>query len=127
MAREGTRSATGNSSTLARHFLVSCFVSFHPHQPRVFQTIDTEPAIKRTTKPKKAKASPTATTPASSGTKAAKPAGVTKKTTAPKKPTAAVGAKVKAAVKKVESKAKGEPKTKKTAAAPKPKVVEEEK
>lgn len=44
MAREGTRSATGNS------------------KPRIFQTIDTTPAVKRTAKPKKT------TTPASATT-----------------------------------------------------------
>ncbi len=54
MAREGTRSATGNS------------------KPRVFQPIDTAPAIKRTTKPKAPKK--TAAAP-----KGAKPTGVTKK------------------------------------------------
>ena len=68
MPREGTRSATGNS------------------KPRVFQTVDTAPAIKRTTKPR-AKKSPTATSTkpgAKVGT--AKPTGVTKKkSTAPKK------------------------------------------
>ncbi len=54
MAREGTRSQTGNS------------------KPRVFQPIDTAPAIKRTTKPKAPKK--TAAAP-----KGAKPTGVTKK------------------------------------------------
>lgn len=70
MAREGTRSATGNS------------------KPRVFDTVDTAPAIKRTTKPK------TATTPkepVAPKVKGAKPAGVTKKTPAKKD---GVGAKV---------------------------------
>ena len=63
MPREGTRSATGNS------------------KPRVFPTVDTAPAVKRTTttKPKTTKATP-ATTKA-----AAKPTGVTKKKAAPKK------------------------------------------
>ncbi|KAH7028016.1 uncharacterized protein B0I36DRAFT_365136 [Microdochium trichocladiopsis] len=84
MPREGTRSATGNS------------------KPRVFQTIDTAPAIKRTTAPKTKKST---TTP--------KPAGV-KKAAAPKKN--GVGAKAKAAVHKVEAKVgKTEAKTKKTA------------
>jgi hypothetical protein len=68
MPREGTRSATGNA------------------RPRVFQTVDTAPAIKRTTKPK-------AKTPvAESDVKAVKPVGVTKKKAAPKKD--GVGAKV---------------------------------
>lgn len=64
MAREGTRSATGNS------------------KPRVFPVIDTEPAVKRTTKPKVVKkvAEPKPTSRA-----AAKPVGVTKKKAAPKK------------------------------------------
>ncbi|KAK0629016.1 hypothetical protein B0T17DRAFT_174260 [Bombardia bombarda] len=59
MAREGTRSATGNS------------------KPRVFPVVDTTPAIKRTTKPKTVKkvAEPKPVK--------AKPVGVTKK--APKK------------------------------------------
>ncbi|CAP66713.1 uncharacterized protein PODANS_4_7860 [Podospora anserina S mat+] len=61
MAREGTRSSTGNS------------------KPRVFQTVDTAPAVKRTTKPKAAKEE----------TKGAKPTGVTKKKAAPKKETVA--------------------------------------
>lgn len=60
MAREGTRSATGNS------------------KPRVFQTIDTAPAIAR-----KPRAKTTTTTPATKKA-GAKPTGVTKKT-APKK------------------------------------------
>lgn len=66
MAREGTRSATGNS------------------KPRVFPVVDTEPAVKRTTKPKVVKkvAEPKPTSRA-----AAKPAGVTKKKAAPKKET----------------------------------------
>ncbi|KAI1278249.1 hypothetical protein F5Y07DRAFT_69802 [Xylaria sp. FL0933] len=63
MPREGTRSATGNS------------------RPRVFQAVDTAPAIKRTTKPKPKKPSAEpAAKPA-----AAKPAGVTKKKPGPKK------------------------------------------
>ena len=71
MAREGTRSATGNS------------------KPRVFQTVDTEPAIKRATKTKK--------TSSDDGTVAAKvkglkPTGVTKKKAPAKKE--GVGAKV---------------------------------
>ncbi|KAK4107995.1 hypothetical protein N656DRAFT_772209 [Canariomyces notabilis] len=57
MAREGTRSQTGNS------------------KPRVFPVIDTAPAVKRTTKPKAAKKKATSKTEA----KGAKPAGVTKK------------------------------------------------
>jgi hypothetical protein len=63
MAREGTRSATGNS------------------KPRVFPVVDTAPAVKRTTttKPKTTKTT-TATKKA-----AAKPTGVTKKKAAPKK------------------------------------------
>jgi len=65
MAREGTRSATGNS------------------KPRVFPIVDTEPAVKRTNKPKVVKkvAEPK---PAA---RAAKPTGVTKKKAAPKKET----------------------------------------
>lgn len=67
MPREGTRSATGNS------------------KPRVFQTVDTAPAIKRTTK-SRVKKSPTASTKPGPKVKAAKPTGVTKKkSTAPKK------------------------------------------
>ncbi|RYP71194.1 hypothetical protein DL771_004994 [Monosporascus sp. 5C6A] len=108
MAREGTRSATGHSSV----------------EPRVFQTVDTEPAIKRTVKPKKAKASTSPTATSASGTKAAKPVGVTKKTAAPKKP--GVGAKARAVVKKGETKVKGGgPKTKK-AAKPKTTATTEE-
>lgn len=61
MPREGTRSATGNS------------------RPRVFATVDTEPAIKRTTKPKAKKPA------AESTTNPVKPTGVTKKKVAPKK------------------------------------------
>ncbi|KAI0163939.1 hypothetical protein GGR57DRAFT_270790 [Xylariaceae sp. FL1272] len=81
MPREGTRSATGNS------------------RPRVFQQVDTAPAIKRTTKPK-------ATSPTSEPKKAkvGRPAGVTKKTTAPKKNGAA--AKAKAVAKKADTKVK---------------------
>lgn len=60
MPREGTRSATGNA------------------RPRVFQTVDTAPAIKRTTKPK-------AKPEVEAEVKAAKPVGVTKKKAAPKK------------------------------------------
>ncbi|KAI0191974.1 hypothetical protein EV127DRAFT_479957 [Xylaria flabelliformis] len=90
MPREGTRSATGNS------------------RPRVFQTVDTAPAIKRTTKPKAKKPS------AEPGVvKPVKPAGVTKKRGAPKKDGAVE--KVKTAAKKVEAKAKK--------VAPKPKAV----
>jgi hypothetical protein len=63
MPREGTRSATGNS------------------KPRVFPTVDTAPAVKRTTaKPKTVKKP----APAAKA-KAAKPTGVTKKKAAPKK------------------------------------------
>lgn len=76
MPREGTRSATGNS------------------KPRVFQTVDTAPAIKRTTAAPKTKPA-TATTPAAATTTStaagSKPVGV-KKTAAPKKN--GVGAKV---------------------------------
>ncbi|RYC60773.1 hypothetical protein CHU98_g5446 [Xylaria longipes] len=61
MPREGTRSATGNS------------------RPRVFQTVDTAPAIKRTTKPKAKKPV------AEPGVKPVKPTGVTKKKRGPKK------------------------------------------
>lgn len=61
MPREGTRSATGNS------------------RPRVFQAVDTAPAIKRTTKPKAKKPA------AEPAVKPAKPAGITKKKVAPKK------------------------------------------
>ncbi len=64
MAREGTRSQTGHS------------------KPRVFQTIDTAPTIKRTTKPKTTKA-------ATTSTKGAKPTGVTKKKAPKKESTAA--------------------------------------
>lgn len=53
MAREGTRSQTGNS------------------KPRVIPVVDTAPAIKRTTKPK--------TTKKKTEAKGAKPTGVTKK------------------------------------------------
>ncbi|KAK8859662.1 hypothetical protein PGQ11_010396 [Apiospora arundinis] len=100
MAREGTRSATGNS------------------KPRVFETVDTAPAIKRTTKPKTVK-KPVAESTAP----AAKPAGV-KKTPAKKN---GVAAKVKAAVSKAAGKAKGEAKTDevkaKKATASKPKTA----
>ena len=66
MAREGTRSATGNS------------------KPRVFETVDTAPAIKRITKSKVAKK------PAAESTAvASKPAGVTKKAPAKKNGVAA--------------------------------------
>ncbi|RKU49270.1 hypothetical protein DL546_009709 [Coniochaeta pulveracea] len=61
MAREGTRSQTGHS------------------KPRVFATVDTEPAVKRTTKPKTVKKSATAAKPTG-----ARHAGVTKKKAAPK-------------------------------------------
>lgn len=61
MAREGTRSQTGNS------------------KPRVFATVDTEPAVKRTTKPKTVKK----TAPAAKPT-VAKPTGVTKNKAVPK-------------------------------------------
>lgn len=44
MAREGTRSQTGNS------------------KPRVFPTVDTAPAVRRTTKPKTTKKAATAPT-----------------------------------------------------------------
>ena len=56
MAREGTRSQTGNS------------------KPRIFPAIDTAPTVKRTTKPKSAKKA--APKPAATGVK---PEGVTKK------------------------------------------------
>ncbi|KAI1380228.1 hypothetical protein F4677DRAFT_441545 [Hypoxylon crocopeplum] len=100
MPREGTRSATGNS------------------KPRVFQTVDTAPAIKRTNKPK-AKKAPTASTKVGTKVKAAKPTGVTKKkSAAPKKD--GVATKVKAAVKKAEEKAdKAGEKVKKAVAKPK--------
>ncbi|KAI1141339.1 hypothetical protein F5Y05DRAFT_372136 [Hypoxylon sp. FL0543] len=103
MPREGTRSATGNS------------------KPRVFQTVDTAPAIKRTTKPKAKKLPTTGTTgtkPAAKP-KAAKPTGVTKKkSAAPKKE--GVANKVKAAVKKAEEKVeKVEGKPKKAPSKPK--------
>lgn len=75
MAREGTRSSTGNS------------------KPRVFQPVDTAPAITRKPRAK--------TTTETTG---AKPAGVTKKT-GPKKESGVVK-KVKAAVKKTEAKVK---------------------
>lgn len=75
MAREGTRSSTGNS------------------KPRVFQPVDTAPAIAR--KPR---------TKTTTKTTSAKPAGVTKKT-GPKKESGVVK-KVKAAVKKTEAKVK---------------------
>ncbi|KAI0973405.1 hypothetical protein F4678DRAFT_426626 [Xylaria arbuscula] len=70
MPREGTRSATGNS------------------RPRVFQAVDTAPAIKRTNKPKAKKPAAEPTT-----VKPVKPVGVTKKKTVPKKdgPVAKVG------------------------------------
>ncbi|KAI1116572.1 hypothetical protein F5Y14DRAFT_68792 [Nemania sp. NC0429] len=84
MPREGTRSATGNS------------------RPRVFATVDTAPAIKRTTKPKAKK--PAAAAVESTTANPVKPTGVTKKKAAPKKDGAA--AKVKETVKKVEAKAK---------------------
>jgi hypothetical protein len=71
MAREGTRSATGNS------------------KPRVFQTIDTQPTIKRTVKPK----TTTTKEPVAAKVKAAKPTGVTKKK-APAAKKEGVGAKV---------------------------------
>lgn len=64
MVREGTRSQTGHS------------------KPRVFAQVDTEPTIKRTTKPKTAvvkKVEPT-----KPEAKGAKPTGVTKKTAAKK-------------------------------------------
>ncbi|EON97207.1 hypothetical protein UCRPA7_7297 [Phaeoacremonium minimum UCRPA7] len=77
MAREGTRSTTGNS------------------KPRVFPVVDTAPAVtrKKSTKPKTKK---------TTTVKGAKPAGVTKKT-APKKE-GGVAKKVKSAVKKAEKK-----------------------
>ncbi|KAH6644946.1 hypothetical protein BKA67DRAFT_586531 [Truncatella angustata] len=69
MAREGTRSATGHS------------------KPRLFETVDTAPAIKRTTKPK-----PTTTKDTTAAkVKGAKPVGVTK---APATKKEGVGAKV---------------------------------
>ncbi|CAG8972789.1 hypothetical protein HYALB_00007714 [Hymenoscyphus albidus] len=76
MAREGTRSATGNS------------------RPRVFPTIP-EPTVKKTTANSGAKRGPKKVT-----TKGVKPVGVTKKAPAAKKPS--VGTKAKGAVKKVE-------------------------
>ncbi|KAH8770590.1 hypothetical protein BGZ57DRAFT_438780 [Hyaloscypha finlandica] len=80
MAREGTRSATGNS------------------RPRVFPTVPETTAAapkKRATANTGAKRGPKKAT----ATKASKPTGVTKKKAAPAKKPAA---KVKAAVKKVE-------------------------
>ncbi|KAI2472864.1 hypothetical protein F4781DRAFT_427957 [Annulohypoxylon bovei var. microspora] len=102
MPREGTRSATGNS------------------KPRVFQTVDTAPAIKRSTKTKVKKAPVAATKPVAK-VKAAKPTGVTKKkAAAPKKEGVATKACllslfiVKAAAKKAEEKVeKTEEKTEK--------------
>jgi hypothetical protein len=73
MAREGTRSATGNS------------------KPRIFQSIDTAPAIKRTTKPKTKKTAPKKESLVDK-IKSVKPAGVTKKKAPAKKES--VGAKV---------------------------------
>ncbi|EGY14233.1 uncharacterized protein VDAG_05397 [Verticillium dahliae VdLs.17] len=64
MAREGTRSQTGHS------------------KPRIFETVDTAPVTQRkktTTKPAVKKA------PVAPAVKGAKPTGVTKKKTAPKK------------------------------------------
>ncbi|KAL8392412.1 hypothetical protein RB599_005078 [Gaeumannomyces hyphopodioides] len=67
MAREGTRSATGNS------------------KPRVFPVVDTAPTItrKKTTKPKPAAAPATKTKPVAVA-KGAKPAGVNKRKATPK-------------------------------------------
>ncbi|ETS78329.1 hypothetical protein PFICI_10391 [Pestalotiopsis fici W106-1] len=98
MAREGTRSATGNS------------------KPRIFQTIDTQPAVKRTTKPKKTPTTATTTTkePITAKIKGAKPAGVSK----PAKKES-VGAKVKATASKVAAKVKGEEAKTKKATKPK--------
>jgi len=89
MAREGTRSATGNS------------------KPRVFNTVDTGPTIKRSRKPKTA------------GLLGGK-AGKTETKVAPKKkgPAKQAGsavAKVKAAVKKTEKKVAGAAKAPKKA------------
>ncbi|KAI1177109.1 hypothetical protein F4777DRAFT_543799 [Nemania sp. FL0916] len=92
MPREGTRSATGNS------------------RPRVFQTVDTAPAIKRTTKPRAKKTS------AEPVVKPVKPAGVTKKKPASKKDAAVTKVKeIKETVANAETKAKK--------AAAKPKVA----
>jgi len=81
MPREGTRSSTGNS------------------KPRVFPVVDTQPAIKRTAKPKKTAEPKPAAAAASSAVKGAKPTGVTKKK-APKKEST-VAKKVKGVAKKV--------------------------
>ncbi|KAK8096849.1 uncharacterized protein PG998_005073 [Apiospora kogelbergensis] len=97
MAREGTRSATGNS------------------KPRVFETVDTAPAIKRTTKPKTVKKPAAESTAVSS-----KPAGVTKKTPAKKN---GVAAKVKAVVGKATGKAKTDEVKAKKATTSKPKTA----
>ncbi|KAG9256788.1 uncharacterized protein F5Z01DRAFT_672023 [Emericellopsis atlantica] len=85
----GTRSQTGNA------------------RPRVFQTVDTEPTIRRkpgTTTGRKAKGA--AAAPAV-GTTPARGAGVTKKKTTPAKKTGGVAAKAKVAANKVEKKAAG--------------------
>ncbi|KLU86703.1 hypothetical protein MAPG_05715 [Magnaporthiopsis poae ATCC 64411] len=68
MAREGTRSATGNS------------------KPRVFPVVDTAPTItrKKTTKPKKTPAAPATGTKPVAGAKGPKPTGVTKRKATPK-------------------------------------------
>ncbi|TLS24867.1 hypothetical protein PpBr36_08609 [Pyricularia pennisetigena] len=103
MPREGTRSATGNS------------------RPRVFQTIDTAPAVTRkkpaTARTKKApSAGADSATEAKTRAKAAtgpKSTGVTKKKAAPKKATA--GSKAKAAVNKAEAKIKDKTAPKDTA------------
>ncbi|KAI0201623.1 hypothetical protein F4808DRAFT_107379 [Astrocystis sublimbata] len=87
MPREGTRSSTGNS------------------KPRVFQTVDTAPAFKRTTKPVSEKKTETEATV--KPVKPVKPAGVTKKKRAPKPSTVEkVKTAVQAKAKKVTPKSK---------------------
>ncbi|KUJ20492.1 uncharacterized protein LY89DRAFT_682216 [Mollisia scopiformis] len=90
MAREGTRSATGNS------------------RPRVFPTV---PVTETTTKKRATANTGAKRGPKTTTTKAAKPTGVTKKKAAPAKKTS-VADKAKGVVKKVEGTVTGNPEKK---------------
>ncbi|TDZ54056.1 hypothetical protein CTRI78_v006560 [Colletotrichum trifolii] len=83
MAREGTRSQTGNS------------------KPRVFPVVDTAPVRKTNTTASKPKTTSTA------AAKGAKPVGITKKKAAKAKKEPTVATKAKAVGKKAETKAAG--------------------
>ncbi|KAF6802702.1 hypothetical protein CSOJ01_11426 [Colletotrichum sojae] len=102
MAREGTRSQTGNS------------------KPRIFPVIDTAPTRQKRTTPA-ASAKPKSTTTTSAATaKGAKPVGITKKKVANAKKEPTVATKAKSVAKTAKTKATGAVKSGKKACIPPP-------